>query len=91
MVNAADIVNSAREFGFDKCGIIPVEMMSGYETKLKERMEHFPQTRAKYEDYISFAHLNDDYPWAKSVIVCSFWYGRYIFQMIFRAVLRSII
>lgn len=77
MVDAADIVSSAREFGFDKCGIIPVEMMSGYETKLKERMEHFPQTRAKYEDYISFAHLNDDYPWAKSVIVCSFWYGRY--------------
>jgi epoxyqueuosine reductase len=77
MADAAEIANSAKELGFDRCGIIPVEMMSGYEEKLNERMEHFPQTRAKYEDFISFAHLNDAYPWAKSVVVCSFWYGRY--------------
>ena len=52
MADAAEIVSSAEELGFDRCGIIPVEMMSGYETRLKERMEHFPQTRAKYEDFI---------------------------------------
>ena len=77
MADAAGIVSSAKEFGFDKCGIIPVEMMSGYENKLNERMEHFPQTRAKYADFINFAHLNDAYPWARSVVVCSFWYGKY--------------
>ena len=63
MMDAADIVNSAREFGFDKCGIIPVEMMSGYETKLKERMEHFPQTRAKYEDYIMSTEQTVIFSW----------------------------
>lgn len=28
MVSAMDIVNKAIEFGFDKCGIIPVERMA---------------------------------------------------------------
>jgi len=45
-LSALDVVNKAIETGFDKCGIIPVEMMSGYEEKLEERMERFPQTRS---------------------------------------------
>lgn len=77
VVNASDIVNKASEFGFDKCGIIPVGMMSGYEDRLEERIAHFPQTKEKYEAFKSFAHLQEDYPWAKAVVVCSFWYGRY--------------
>lgn len=77
ILNALDIVNKAIEFGFDKCGIIPVEMMSEYEDRLEERMEHFPQTKEKYEAFRSFAHLQEDYPWARSVVICSFWYGRY--------------
>lgn len=76
-LNALEIVNKAAEVGFDKCGIIPVEMMSGYEEKLEERMEHYPRTREKYEAFRSFAHLQDNYPWAKAVVICSFWYGRY--------------
>lgn len=77
MATALDIVNKAKELGFDKCGIIPVEMMSGYEEKLEERIKHFPQTKEKYEAFRSFAHLRDNYHWAKSVVICSFWYGRY--------------
>ena len=76
-MNSLDIVNKAIELGYDKCGIIPVEMMHGYEEKLEERIEHFPQTKEKYEAFRSFAHLKDNYHWAKSVVICSFWYGKY--------------
>lgn len=76
-ITALDIVNKAIELGFDKCGIIPVQMMSDYETRLEERMEHFPQTRDKYEPFRSFAHLQNDYSWAKAIVIVSFWYGKY--------------
>lgn len=76
-ITALDIVEKAIELGFDKCGIIPVEMMHGYERKLDERMEHFPQTRDKYESFRKFAHLEDQYPWAKAIVIVSFWYGKY--------------
>lgn len=78
IMNASDIVNKAIELGYDKCGIVPIETMAGYEDKLEERMEHFPQMKEHTEKFRAFAHLNHDYPWAKSVIICSFWYGRYI-------------
>lgn len=40
-------------------------------------MEHFPQTKEKYESFRSFAHLQEKYPWAKAIEVVSFWYGKY--------------
>ena len=43
-VSAAEIAENAIEFGYDKCGLIPVEMMRGYEAKREERMEQFPET-----------------------------------------------
>jgi len=77
MASAADIVDAAVELGYDKCGIIPVSMMLGYEEKLEERMEHFPETKEKYGGFREFAHLDETYPWAKAVVVCSYWYGKY--------------
>ena len=76
-MNALDIVNQAIELGFDKCGIIPAEMMVGYKKRLEERMEHFPQTKEKYEAFRSFSHLQKEYSWAKAVVIVSFWYGKY--------------
>ena len=73
-ITALDIVNKAIELGFDKCGIIPVQMMRDYEVRLEERMEHFPQTKDKYESFRSFAHLQNDYSLAKAIVVVSFWY-----------------
>ena len=40
-ITALDIVNKAIELGFDKCGIIPVQMMLDYKIRLEERMERF--------------------------------------------------
>lgn len=74
---AVDIVNKAIALGYDTCGIIPVEQMAGYEARLEERMEHFPQTREKYEGFRRFAHPQTEYPWAKAVVIVSFWYGKY--------------
>lgn len=77
MVTALDIVNRSTQLGFDRCGIIPIEMMRGYEDKLEDRMEHFPQARKSYEGFRRFARLQKDYPWARAVVVVSFWYGKY--------------
>jgi len=77
MIHESDIVDSAIRSGFDKCGIIPVARMRGYEKKLDERIQHFPETREKYEGLRGFAHLEENYPWAKAVVICSYWYGKY--------------
>ena len=76
-VSAAEIVEKAIELGYDKCGMIPVEMMRGYEAKLEERMEHFPETRRKYEGFRKFAYPEKEFPWAKAIVIVSFWYGKY--------------
>jgi epoxyqueuosine reductase len=77
MLTAEQIVSAAKRCGFDKCGIIPVEKMAGYETRLDKRMERFPETRSHYEDLRGYAHPQEQFPWAKSVIICSYWYGKY--------------
>ena len=76
-VSAAEIAEKAIELGYDKCGIVPVEMMRGYEARLEERMERFPETREKYEGFRKFAHPESEYPWAKAIVIVSFWYGKY--------------
>ena len=57
--------------------MIPVEMMRGCEAKLEERMEHFPETRRKYEGFRKFAYPEKEFPWAKAIVIVSFWYGKY--------------
>lgn len=76
-MHAIDIVNSAIKLGFNKCGIIPVSMMFGYEEKLEERLRYFPNTKEKFEAFRSFANLQQSYPWAKAIVICSYWYGKY--------------
>ena len=76
-VSAAEIAEKAIELGYDKCGMIPVEMMRGCEAKLEERMEHFPETRRKYEGFRKFAYPEKEFPWAKAIVIVSFWYGKY--------------
>lgn len=74
---ALQITEKAVELGYDKCGIIPLSRMAGYEEKLEERMHEFPDTKSRYEKFRSFAAPEKQYPWAKAIIVCSFWYGCY--------------
>lgn len=77
MCNANEIVLKAIDLGYDKCGIINVGKMKGYAEKLSERIERFPEIKIHSEDLYAFANLQIDYPWAKSVIICARWYGKY--------------
>lgn len=77
MCSADEIVSKAMELGYDKCGIVNVEKMKGYAEKLAERIRLFPEMRAHSEGFYGFANLQVEYPWAKSVIICARWYGKY--------------
>lgn len=76
-VTAEELVKKAKECGYDKCGIIPVEQMAGYADSLDEREERLPETKEFYDKFRPFADPRAQYPWVKSIIVCSFRYGRY--------------
>jgi epoxyqueuosine reductase len=71
------IKNKAIELGYESCGIIQVNEMKDYSQKLTERINKFPEIKPYTEEFYSFANLENDYPWAKSVIVCTRIYGKY--------------
>jgi len=74
---ASQIKITAMSMGYEKCGIIKISDMSGYEEKLDERIEHVPEVKSFYQSFYRFAHLKDTYPWAKSIVICARHYGRY--------------
>lgn len=63
--------------GYDDCGVISIDALDIYKDLLNERMERFPESAAVYESPVAYLRLKDDYPWAKSVIVCTEYYGKY--------------
>lgn len=77
MDRALQIVEKAKELGYDKCGIIPVNQMSGYADKLEQRIQRFPETEKNLSKFRSFSRPQEKFTWAKAVIVCSYWYGKY--------------
>lgn len=77
MVSASEIIKRAEELGYDKCGIVPLYKMAAYGDKLRQRIECFPETAGRYAKLFDFSYPQKKYPWAKSVIICSYWYGKY--------------
>ncbi len=74
---AEKIHQAALAHGYDGCGIVPVRSMDGYKKRLDERIRKIPESAAVYGFYDDFVHLERKYPWAKSVIVCTIWLGKY--------------
>ena len=74
---ASQIKSAALNMGYEKCGIIKISDMSGYEEKLSERIERIPEVEPYYKGFYRFAHLQDIYPWAKSIVICVRQYGKY--------------
>lgn len=74
---AIKIRDEALKLGYEKCGIIKVDEMYDYEDRLNERIEKVPITKGFYSRYYNFAHLQDTYPWAKSIVVCIKRYDNY--------------
>lgn len=73
----SEIKNKAIELGYENCGIIPIHAMKEYADKLTERINKFPEVKPNTEEFYSFANLEENYPWAKSIIVCTRRYGKY--------------
>ena len=74
---ASQFKSAALNMGYEKCGIIKISDMSGYEGRLNERIELFPEVKPHYEGLYRFAHLQEAYPWAKSIVICVRQYGKY--------------
>ncbi|MCH4888900.1 epoxyqueuosine reductase [Acidaminobacter sp. JC074] len=78
MLKEVDIVLKAKELGYEQCGIVHIEEMKAYAKKLDERIEKFPELANHFDDFYEFADIKVNYPWAKSIIICSRWYGKYL-------------
>jgi epoxyqueuosine reductase len=68
----------AYTLGIHKFGIIRTESMLDYADRLKERMERIPNGEMLYGNFLRFADIKKDIPWAKSIAVIVTHYGHYI-------------
>ena len=78
---ASTIKKTALECGFEACGIIKIEEMKDYAEAVDQRIAAFPESEGLYNapnnSLKVFADPHLIVPWARSVIVCSRWYGKY--------------
>ena len=74
---ASQIHKKAIECGYDDCGIISLDELDDYEVYLNERISKVPESVIAYGFRDFFTNLKEFFPWAKSVIVCTMWYGKY--------------
>lgn len=74
---SSQIKTAALNMGYEKCGIIKISDIAGYDEKLNERIENIPETEPFYKNLYRFTNLNDTYPWAKSIVICVRQYGKY--------------
>jgi epoxyqueuosine reductase len=71
------IQDKAYASGYMKCGIIPVQAFKGYEERLRERIQKVPSAAGFYQKQKRLTNIQQEYPWAKSVIVAAVFYGKY--------------
>jgi epoxyqueuosine reductase len=67
---ALQIRDKALELNYEKCGIIKVTDMLEYGDKVREHIERLPELKPLLERFYSYANLQNNYPWAKAVVVC---------------------
>ncbi len=71
------IHNKACELGYEKCGIVRIQDLEGYDERLQERIHKEPASKVFYQRQSRLTRLQEQYPWAKSVIVAVSCYGEY--------------
>lgn len=74
---ANDIYNAAIDSGYANCGIISPDMILGYDDMLKERIKSVPSSEGFYQGMMTFSHVKERYPWARSLIICVHDYSKY--------------
>lgn len=72
------IHQKALELGYEKCGIISVKKMGGYEEKLDERIQKVPESGTFYKKQQRLVEFKEEFPWAKSIVVLTVPYSKYI-------------
>jgi epoxyqueuosine reductase len=63
--------------GYVACGVTRAERFWEYEEALDRRIELFPEAAPLYEELRGYADPLREAPWARSIVVCVRWYGRY--------------
>ncbi len=65
---------AALDCGFDACGIVRTDEIDGFAAAVAGRLKQFPESSPLYS---RMAEPDQALVWAKSVIVCARWYGKY--------------
>lgn len=81
---ARKICDKAISLGFDDCGIISLDEMDGYAELFSERMLRVPESKAFYERLQYITNVKKRFPWAKSLLICATWLGKYKYPKILR-------
>lgn len=74
-----EIYNLAIQCGFDNCGIISVNALEGFEELYQKRIHDIPQSRFFYDHVGDLGGTGKRFPWAKSIVILTFNYGKYRF------------
>lgn len=67
----------AADVGYAACGITTTAPFHDYEKAIGERMRRFPEAAGLYRPMLGRADPCASAPWAKSIVVCLRWYGKY--------------
>lgn len=73
------IHDKALACGYDSCGIVSVDALDYYQERLQKRLTDVPESKDVYAHTKAFLALKETYPWAKSIVVCTDYYGKYRF------------
>jgi epoxyqueuosine reductase len=72
-----NIKEKALSLGFESCGIVGTDALAEYEGRLDERIADCPASKPMLEALRKYARPQENYDWAKSVIVCVTSYAKY--------------
>ena len=74
---AQGIRQAALDCGFDNCGIIPISDMDGFENYRRQRIKNVPSSGVFYKAAGEQPNVQARFPWAKSVVICTYDYSKY--------------
>ncbi len=74
---AREIHDHAISCGFDDCGIVHLDAVDGFAEMLEKRERDVPESRPFYDHLRELRETRERFPWAKSIVVLSFYFGKY--------------
>ena len=74
---ASKVKTKAMELGFSFCGISNASPFEEFIENVEKRIDRFPQSKGLYEKLMKFGYPEKSAEWAKSIITCISWYGKF--------------